>query len=164
MVLLHYLNDRYGHHNWENDLAHIPKFFGPIDWQCHAHLPVPSASFKVGRGANSEQLVGLENIFVFPVTDRHFVEVCFEKEIYSFDSDHQPKFDASPMTELQNAIFDSIRLELGPETQARVDQIKAEVGDMQLCKEFAPLKWPTNIYPPEPSEAPQMQKSLKAGC
>ena len=164
MVLVRYLNERYGHHNWENDLAHIPRFCGPVDWQSHTHLPVPSASFKIGRGANPEQLICPEYLFVFPVTDKHFIEVCFENEIYSFDSDHRPTFDVSPMTKLQDAIFNSIRLELGPETQAKVDKIKAEVGNMQLCKEFAPLKWPTNIYPPEPTDAPEKQKSLDTGC
>jgi hypothetical protein len=33
-------------------------------------------------------------------------------------------------------------LELSPEHQASYDKIKAEIGDMELTKEFAPLKWP----------------------
>ncbi|WP_299596731.1 hypothetical protein [uncultured Microbulbifer sp.] len=164
VVLLHYLNERYGHHNWENELSHIPRFHGPIDWQRYSHLPVPSASFKISRGSDPMKLVRPEHIFVFPISDGHFVEICFAQDFYSFDSEHRPVFDVSPMQELQDAIFNSITLELGPETQARVDEVKAEIGNMQLCKEFAPLKWPTNIYPPEPSEAPQPQKSLKAGC
>ncbi len=163
MVLMRYLNERYGHHNWENELAHIPRFHGPVDWQCHSHLPVPSASFKISRGADPEKLIRPEHIFVFPITEEHFVEVCFEREFYSFDSEHRPTFDISPIEKLQEDIFNSITLELGPETQAKVDKVKAEVGNMQLCKEFAPLKWPTNIYPPETSAAPEGQNALQAG-
>ncbi|WP_226701897.1 hypothetical protein [Microbulbifer elongatus] len=164
VVLMRYLNDRYGHHNLENELAHIPRFRGPVDWQAHTHLPVPSASFKISRGANPEKLVHPEYLFVFPVADEYFVEVCFELEVYSFDTEHRPTFDTSPLQDLREKIFKSITLELGPETQARVDAIKKEVGNMQLSKEFAPLKWPTNIYPPEPFEVPKLQKSLNAAC
>ena len=163
MVLLRYLNERYGHHNWGNEHSHIPRFRGPIDWQRHSHLPVPSASFKVSRGYDPKKLVRPEHIFVFPITDEHFVEICFEQDIYSFDSEYRPAFDVSPMEELQDAIFNSISLVLGPETQAKTEKVKAEVGNMQLSKEFAPLKWPTNIHPPEPSEEMPERPSLQAG-
>ena len=164
MVILRYLNERYGHHNWGNELSNIPRYRGPVDWRRHDHLPVPSASFKISQGAEPERLIRPENIFVFPIADGHFIEVCFEQRCHSFDDEHRPTFDTSPLQELQNNIFNSITLELGAETQSRVDKVKAEVGNMQLCEEFAPLKWPTNIYPPEPFDAPEMQKSLKAGC
>ncbi len=165
MVLVQYLNDRYGHENWGGEESHKPRYHGPVDWLLHNHFPVPSASFKIyNQGEDSSDLALPDHLFVFPVTNQHFVEVCFVQEYLSRDQKGGVTFDTTPMQELQDKIFNSITLKLGPETQARVDQIKAEVGDMQLCKEFAPLKWPTNIYPPEPSEAPQMQKSLKAGC
>ncbi len=163
-VLVRYLNDRYGHKNWEDDMAHIPRYYGPIDWQSHTHLPVPSASFKIyRRGEDVGDLALPDWLFVFPITEKYFVEVCFAQEFYSWDEKGDVAFDTGPLQELQDKIFNSITLELGPETQAKVDQIQAEVGNMQLCKEFAPLKWPTNIYPPEPTEAPEIQKSLKAG-
>ncbi len=164
-VLVRYLNDRYGHKNWEDDMAHVPRYHGPADWHGHSHLPVPSASFKVyRRGEGLGDLALPDQLFVFPVTDKHFVEVCFVQEYYSCDETGNVAFDISPMQELQDNIFNSITLELGSKAQARVDAIKKEVGNMQLSKEFAPLKWPINIYPPGPSEAPEMQKSLKAGC
>ena len=165
MVLVHYLNDRYGHENWGNEDSHIARYYGPVDWQCHNHLPVPSASFKIyNQGEDTSDLAFPDHLFVFPVSDQHFVEVCFVQEYLSRDEKGNIAFDTSPLQELQDNVFNSITLELGPETQARVDAVKKEVGNMQLSKEFAPLKWPTNIYPPESSEAPEMQKSLKAGC
>ncbi|MBB5212601.1 hypothetical protein [Microbulbifer hydrolyticus] len=165
MVLVQYLNDLYGHENWENEDSHIPRHHGPVDWLRHNHFPVPSASFKIyNQGEDSSDLALPDHLFVFPVTDQHFVEVCFVQEYYSRDEKGDVAFDTAPLQELQENIFSSITLSLGPETQSRVDKVKAEVGDMQLCKTFAPLKWPTNIYPPEPSSASEMQKSLKAGC
>lgn len=163
MVLMRYLNERYGHHNWGNGLSHLPRFRGPLEWQHHSHLPVPSASFKIGRGSDPERLERPEHLFVFPITDRHFVEICFEHDIYSFDSNGVPLFDTTPMQELQDNIFNSLSLELGPETRASVDRVRAEVGSMRMCKEFAPLNWPTNIYPPESFGRVAEPPSLQAG-
>ncbi|MCX2842336.1 hypothetical protein OQJ59_11965 [Microbulbifer thermotolerans] len=162
MVLVHYLNDRYGHENWENELSHIPRHHGPVDWLCHHHLPVFSASFKIyNRGEDPNYLVLPDQLFVFPITEHHFVKVSFRQDIYSFDKNNKPTFDTSPIQELQDNIFNSISLELGPETQAAYDKVKEEVGDMRLSEEFAPLKWPTNVYPPEPVS--EMQQRLRAG-
>ena len=164
MVVMYYLNDRYGHHNWGKELSHIPRFSGPQNWQSHDHLPVPSATFKIyRRGADPKRLVRPESLFVFPVTNSHFVEICFEHEVYSFDNDGSPTFDTSPMKELQGNIFNSISLELGSETQMFVDKVKERVGNIQMCKEFAPMKWPTNVYPPAPSGQMPEQHSLRAG-
>ncbi len=146
-------------------MAHVPRYHGPVDWRSHDHLPVPGASFKVyNRAEDVHDLVMPDDLFVFPVSDEHFVVVTTVQDYYSRDENGNLAFDKGPLQELQDNIFNSITLELGPETQAKVEKIKAQVGDMQLCKEFAPLKWPTSIYPPEPSEAPQQQRTLKAGC
>ncbi|GAB2524282.1 hypothetical protein [Microbulbifer agarilyticus] len=160
LVLMKYLNERYGHHNWEGELSHLPRFQGPIDWQAHTHFPVPSASYQISRGTDLKRVVRPKYIFVFPVTNEHFVEVCFEREIYSFDLAHKPTFDLAPIIELQDAILRSFSLELGPEAQADVDQVKAEIGSLQMCNDFAPLRWPTNVYPAESRAAPGVRQAL----
>ena len=164
MFLVHFLNDRYGHDNWGGKLSHVPRYHGPVDWQRHAHLPVPSASFKVSnRGVDPKDLALPYQLFVFPVTDRHFIQICFIQEYYSLDERGEANFDTSPMQELQDNIFSSISLQLSSDAQARVDKVRTEVGNMQMCKEFAPLKWPTNIYPPEPSGLMPELPSLHTG-
>jgi|GEM_PF-1932737 len=164
-VLINYLNDRYGHENWEGEMAHVPRYHGPVEWRCHDHLPVPSASFKIyNRGEDLSDLVRPDHLFVFPVSDEYFVVVTTVQDYYSRDEKGNLAFDTRPIQKLQDKVLGSITLKLDPETQAKVDQVKAEVGNMKLCKEFAPLKWPTNIYPPEPADAPEILKSLKAGC
>ena len=164
MILVQYLNDFYGHRNWGNGHAHIPRHHGPVDWQCHNHLPVPSASFKIyKRGDDMDDLALPDCLFVFPISDEHFIEVCFVKEYLSRDEKGEIAFDTAPMQELQDNVFSSISLQLSSKAQARVDKINAEVGNMQMCKEFSPLKWPTNVYPPAPSGQMPEQHSLRAG-
>ena len=164
VVLVQYLNDRYGHKNWGGGSAHIPRYHGPVGWECHHYLPVPSASFKIYKRGEDVADLGLpDHLFVFPVTDKHFVEVCFVQEYYSRKKTGAVAFDTTPFQELQNNILNSIRLQLSPKVQADLDKIKAEVGNMQMCKDFAPLKWPTNVYPPAPSGQMPEQPSLQAG-
>lgn len=163
-VLVNYLNDRYGYENWGGGLSHIPRHHGPVNWQRHDDFPVPCASFKIyNRGEDPSVLELPDNLLIFPVSDRHFVEVCFVQEYYSRGGKGEVAFDISPMQELQNKVLNSIALELSPETQTKVDKIKSEVGSLKMCKDFAPLKWPTNIYPPESGATSQVQQALKNG-
>ena len=164
MILMQYLNDLYGHRNWGSEDSHIPRHHGPVGWRCCSHLPVPSASFKIyKRGDDLDDLAVPDCLFVFPISDEHFIEVCFVQEYLSRDEQGEVAFDTAPMQELQDKIWNSLSLQLSPKTQACVDKVKAEVGNMQMCKEFAPLKWPTNVYPPAPSGQMPEQPSLQAG-
>lgn len=161
-VLMHYLNDRYGYENWEGTMAHIPRYHGPVEWSCHSHLPVPSASFKIcGRGESLSELYPHEQLFVFPVSDQYFVEVCFIQDFYSRDGKGNLAFDKTPIQELQDKIFSSITLDLSPAAKSRVNKVRAEVGNLRMCKDFAPLKWPTNVYPPEADSSPEARQALR---
>lgn len=148
MVLVQYLNDSYGHSSWgeEGSEALIPRWHGPVDWQRYNHLPVFSASCKIYNQGPSphitDNLSYPDHLFFFPITDRHFVRVTFRQHLYSRDEQGKIAFDATPVQALQDAIFNSISLELSPESQASYNRVKAEVGDMQLTPTFAPLKWP----------------------
>lgn len=169
-----YLNDYFGHRRWD---AHSdqPRYFGPVDWRRNQHLPVFSASCKIyrwaegdvfvpsvddsdgkilHRGVDVTQLACHTEMFVFPITDKHFVLVQFAQHLHSRCENNPDKlaFDARPIQELQDAIFNSITLELSPQAQASYDKIKAEHRNMQLSKQFAPLRWPTEA--PTPGDAP----------
>lgn len=141
-ILLQYLNDRYGHHRWDGQSEHMPQYRGPLDWQTRNHLPVFSASCKIYEQAmNGTTLYRPEHLFFFPVTNRHLVEICFVQELYALHNG-KPTYDASPIQQLQDAIFNSITLELSPEAQANYDKVKTECPDMKLTDSFPPLKWP----------------------
>lgn len=164
MVLVHYLNDFYGHNNWDGDLSHMPRHHGPVDWRSNKPFPVPNASFKVFRQGDSVKYRSRpDHLFVFPVSDEFFVEVCSVQNYLSHDKSGNIAFDVAPMQALQDDVFNSITLELGPETRARVDKVRAECGSLRMCKDFAPLKWPTNIYPPEPGTYPEEKQALGSG-
>jgi hypothetical protein len=151
MVLVQYLNDSYGHRRWgdEGPDALIPRWHGPLDWQRHSHLPVFSASCKIyNQGPDPDITNNLsypDHLFLFPITDQHFVRITFRQHLYSRDERHKLTFDTTPVQALQDAIFNSISLELSPESQASYNKVKAEVGDMQLTPTFAPLKWPIGV-------------------
>lgn len=165
-VLTQYLNDLYGHQLWDTTKADprpLPRHAGPVDWKPHYHLPVFSTSCKIYEtGMDGKTLeANPERLFFFPISDRHFVKVLFKRELYARDSKGKPTYDASPVRDLQEAIFNSISLELGPEAQASYDRIKAECPDMRLTENFAPLNWPTEVTTPGEAYEPE-QASPKA--
>ncbi|GAB2524224.1 hypothetical protein GCM10008940_28600 [Microbulbifer agarilyticus] len=102
-----------------------------------------------------------DHLFVFPVSDDYFVEVCFTPDYFSRDKSGSITFDTEPMQELQDKVFNSIAMKLGPETQTAVEKVKAEAGSLRMCKNFAPLKWPTNVYPPEAGNSPEARQALR---
>ncbi|MGQ9425235.1 hypothetical protein ACXYTJ_06145 [Gilvimarinus sp. F26214L] len=144
VVLLNYLNDAYGHEHWDGRKGHIARFRGPLDWQVYDKLPVPSASFSISHlASDGKTLSSPEYLFVFPISDQHFVEVTFCPEFRWFIRDGKPTFDPSPVQELQDAIFNTITLELSPEAQVSYNKVKSECPNMRLTDTFPPLKWPT---------------------
>lgn len=156
MVLVEYLNDRYGHEHWDVNTS-IPRHHGPVDWQRHRNLPVFSASCKVyHQGPDPDITNNLsfpDHLFFFPITDEHFVEICFVQHLYSRDKEDNIAFDATPLQTLQDEIFNSISLELSSQAQASYDKVKSQCRNMQLSKEFAPLQWPTGIDRQQSMEA-----------
>lgn len=138
-VVADYLNALYGHHGLSGGFQHK----GPVDWKPVIGLPVFGASFKVFHyDPYDGQLFKPEDLIVFPITSKHFVEVAFDRQVYSKDRAAKPYFDITPVDELQKAITSSIQLELGPEAQAEWDRVAAECPDMSLTSSFAPLRWP----------------------
>lgn len=150
-VITQYLNDSYGHERWgSSDDDPRPRHLGPLDWQTHDHLPVFSASCNIynthrdGKTPNRTP----EQLFLFPITDQHFVEVYFRQHLYARDEQDKLTFDPSPVQALQDAVFNSMTLELSPEAQASYDKVKAECPDMHLTETFPPLNWPTKATTP----------------
>lgn len=143
MVIVQYLNDRYGHKRRGGANSHIPRYHGPIDWKVHENFAVFNATCKVcTRSEDLSKLFNPEHLFFFPISEKYFVQVGFVQHFYSTNEKGQLAFDSTPVQALQDAIFNSIRLELSPENQACYNKIKAEIGNMELTREFAPLKWP----------------------
>lgn len=142
IAVLRYLNDYYGHRQWDDGK---PRHYGPVDWKLGSQLPVFSANCKVyNLEPDGYTRFAPKFLFLFPVTPKHFVKVVFQQDVYSFDDEMNPAFDITPVQTLQDAILDSMTLELSPEAQAEWDRVKAECGDMSLTEHFPPLRWPTS--------------------
>ncbi len=123
-VLGLYLTNFYG---WKT-LKGKACYQGPVDWVVNKSFEIPAASFDV-LGSNEMRA------FVFPITDMHFVEVSFYytgREVNVRES----------MRALVNQIIESMSLELSPDTERMVKQIKQESPGIELTENFAPLKWP----------------------
>ncbi|WP_341938818.1 hypothetical protein [Marinimicrobium sp. C2-29] len=136
-VVADFLNAQYGHSGVD---AGFP-CRGPMNWRPLRDLPVSGARctiYKVGYG---NHLTAPVDLLLFPVTDKHFIKVTFDPRIYSKNKSG-PHFDTTPIADLQEAIIDTIQLELGPEAQAEWNRVAADCPDMSLTEHFAPLKWP----------------------
>ncbi|MGD8174552.1 hypothetical protein [Marinimicrobium sp. ARAG 43.8] len=140
-LLTTYFNDRFGHRQWDNGVA---RHWGPAEWQVHDHLPVFSANCKIyNQNANGSKSLSPRQLLFFPITKEHFVEISMRQDIYSLDEHLNPAFDTAPIQALQDAILNSVTLELSPEAQADYQQATTEAGSATLTRHFPPLRWPT---------------------
>jgi len=157
-VIMHYLNDRYGHSCWENG---TPRFEGPAAWKACDHLPVFSAKCSIYKlDSDGKTPFHPERLWLFPITSTHFVEVCFSTDIYSFDPSGKPLFDISPVNKLERCIIDSMALELSSEAQADYRRATEEAGSASLTEYFPPLQWPTTGGPSVQDETPQLRQDM----
>ncbi len=139
-ALADYLTSLYGHDTYSD----VCRWRAPVNWAPRVNLPIPSVVFDVMPSNNSD--TNREQLFCFPVTDRHILKVALIHELYSHNmniarKDLKQYFDIKPMETLANQIIDSFQFKLSPEIQAQFDKVKAECPDMRLSESFAPLKW-----------------------
>ena len=141
-VLVDYLNFKYGHDKHGTGRA---RYRGPLNWQTRQLLPVISATADVCH-EHCGKTVGIrEQLMLFPISEKIFVEVVFTHFIATNkDKNQQPIINPKYLNELAEGIINSFTLELSPEIQAQWDAVKAQSPDMSLCKTFAPLKWPVS--------------------
>lgn len=129
----------YGHHNFNTKKkAH---FRGPLNWRV---LPISNSVQAVtcdihciGNGTVDDPEV-YKQIFI-PVSPSHIV--CLDLEFCGADLKNDT-VRAKPLLALCNSIIDSIHLEVGPETQAEWDKVKATCPDMSITETFGELQWP----------------------
>lgn len=116
----------------------------PINWQPHYHLPVFSCSFELWQGDDLNSIY-----FFFPLTDQHLGVIDFSLTVSGDEPVQQAR-------KLVTQIINSVQLELSIESQAQLQRVKQEAGELKLSETFAPLKWPI--------EADDIEKPLAAGA
>ncbi len=136
-AISNYLNSHWGHNQLSDDKA-------PLNWKVHHHLPVPAASFR-------KEPMNSRVFFCFPVAHNMMIEFNFETGGNGWLKDHAIK--------LAYQVIDSVKLTLGPKTQAQLDSVKAQCSDMSLTPEFPPLKWPIKVEEIE-NHPPAIQQGM----
>ncbi len=81
----------------------------------------------------------LQRLVFFPVTKQHFSRILFDfggVEIY------RDEIRSKPLLSLADSIINSMRLDVGPSTQAEWDKVKEACPDMSITETFGELPWP----------------------
>ena len=133
------LDCRYGHHDFNTKKkAH---FRGPLNWRV---IPISNSIQAavcdvhcVGNGTVDDPVV-YRKIYI-PITSSHILNINFDFTGADLKND---TVRAKPLLALCNSIIDSIRLYVGPETQAEWDKVKATCPDMSITETFGELQWP----------------------
>jgi len=119
------------------------KWLAPIDWTVVNSWSCPAATFYVRPNVGNAE--SPDRYYIFPISDKHFIEVYFN--LHRGGSGSQEEKDKlislSTIEQLSTDIMNSIQIKLSPEVQAQ--QAKALEGceDTTLSVKFPPLKWTT---------------------
>lgn len=144
-AVANYLDDSYGYET--NGSGKKPHYRGPLNW----HLLGLTSSIKaitcdvheVGNGSKENPL--LHRLIFFPVAENRFVRLNFNfggTEIY------RDEVRAKPLFELCDSIISSFRLEVGQQTLAEWEKVKASCPDMSLTETMMEFPWPLKYEKP----------------
>lgn len=131
-----YLSSYYGHEK----MGRKPRYRGPLNWHS---VPISSSitavSLDIHKIEQSIENPSLHRHIFFPISHNRFIDIVFN---YGGTRIVEDKVNPQPMFDLNEAIINSFKLEVGPAMQAQWDEVKAYCPDMSLTTEFAELKWP----------------------
>ncbi len=136
-AIANYLDDIYGYRR----SGKKPVYRGPLHWRV---LPLGNSIqgvvcdiHQIHNGSRDNPEV--DRLVIFPVSTDQFVCITFSfgsVEIY------RDEVRAKPMLALTDSIINSMRLQVGPKTQAEWDKVKATCDDMSVTETFGELAWP----------------------
>ncbi len=136
-VVACYLDTNYGYRR----SGKKPDCRGPLNWRVlklsSGIQAVVCDIHDITGGTKDNPL--LERLVLFPVTTQCFVEVIFNfggVEIY------RDEVRSKPLLSLADSIINSMRLNVGPSTQAEWDKVKETCPDMSITETFGELPWP----------------------
>ncbi|GAB2189318.1 hypothetical protein MAH1_09260 [Sessilibacter sp. MAH1] len=118
-----------------------PDFRGPLHWRV---LPLSGSIQGVVCDIHQIHNGGKDNpdlrrLVLFPVSTDQFV--CITFNLTGIDI-YRDELRAKPMLALTDSIINSMRLQVGPKTQAEWDKVKATCDDMSITETFGELAWP----------------------
>ena len=118
-----------------------PDYRGPLNWQVlNLSSSIQAATCDIHFIANGgEGYYNLKRFIFFPISPKKIVRIDFD---FGGTSVVHDEMRSKPMLALCNSIIDSMRLEVGPATQAEWDKVKTTCPDMAITDTFAELPWP----------------------
>ncbi|WP_460047531.1 hypothetical protein [Sessilibacter sp. MAH2] len=136
-AIANYLDDLYGY----DRSGKRPHYRGPLHWRV---LPLSDSIqgvvcdiHQIHNGSRDNP--DLRRLVFFPVSTHQFVRITFN--LGGVDIYHD-ELRAKPMLDLTDSIINSMRLQVGPKTQAEWDKVKATCDDMSIANTFGELAWP----------------------
>jgi hypothetical protein len=139
-AIVDYLNSFFGHVKTGGK----PHFRGPLNWKVlDINDTIKAALMDIHViGNTSKENPKLNRLVFFPISNKKLVCLFFDfggTPIYKVN-----RVNPTPMLELADKIIASFRLEIGPQTLADWNAVKAVCPDMSITPEFGELKWPIN--------------------
>lgn len=139
-ALAEYLDSRFGTQKNERK----PQFRGPANWQpITLNKYITGVRFDVEEVISTPEIQQKDQLFAFPITKNQFIVFTFID--HNGRSPTSKVRNSSEIEKMVEATFASIELELGPQTLADCDAVKATCPDMSLTPAFGLLKWPIQI-------------------
>jgi len=139
-AIANYLDNRYGY--YKN--GRKPKYCGPLNWKIlHISPSIDGVVYdihEIGNGSREDPL--LHRAFLFPITSQKFIYITFN---FGGTRIFHDEIRSRPLFQLCDSIINSFRLNVGPETQAEWDKVKATCPDMSLTESFGELPWPLSM-------------------
>ncbi len=147
-AITNYLDMSYGY----DKTGSKPKYRGPLNWRV---LPIsPSIQavvcdvHEIGEGSKDNPL--LHRLLFFPVTPQKMIRINFD---FGGTQIYRDEVCAKPLFKLCDSIIETFRLEVGEDTQAEWDKVKATCPDMSVTDTFGELPWPLTLE--KPSKGPR---------
>ncbi|ABC30937.1 conserved hypothetical protein [Hahella chejuensis KCTC 2396] len=115
----------------------------PIDWEVVKDFPVPCVTYEVRSGPHRD---GWRNKYMaFPLRHEFYVRMSFhfEQSAVGKLNDQDRLINPMPLYELSQSIINSIKLELSPDAEKELEDVRSANPDAKLNEKVDPLKWTT---------------------
>jgi hypothetical protein len=139
-AVANYLDNTYGY----DRRGSKPIYRAPLNWRVLSISPsIQAVVCDVHHIGNScKENPTLQRLVYFPISPQKFIQINFN---FGGTQIYRDEVRAKPLFELCDSIIDSLRLDVGPETQAQWDKVKATCPDMSLTETFGELPWPLKV-------------------
>ncbi|QKX15815.1 hypothetical protein [Microbulbifer sp. YPW1] len=135
-----YLTAEYGYDEWGKGVA---RWRAPLKWKAIDDLPVPAALLHVENTIDMHRTI----YFLFPITKDRIISLSFSYHLHASGSFEEKEsiVSSKPVLDLINNIINSVELKPSPELEKELAELRKSCPDLNVSKNFPPLKWPATV-------------------